>query len=177
MRTLSTLLLASLTLLGFAQEKEGVSTTHKKIVDSKSPVTRAEAAAVLGKLERAFRTVLSVPSSGRSTLMPDRTPVTRAAVLAEFDRLVKVAEPAFKVTPRPVKFDSKRFTVKDTTALARLSNLVKGGYVAKIGPLATGARDTLTTAEFGDAVGFLLARVSEASTMPSTKWTPYLQRE
>lgn len=174
MRYLSALALAILAPFGFAQE--GVKTTTKKVATSSAPVTQAEAAAVLGKLERAFRTVLSVPGNGKSSLSPDRTPVTRALIIAEFDRLVLIAEPSFKIAPRPVKFDSARFSVKDAAAKVRLTKLVKGGYVAKIGPLATGPRDTLTTAEFGDAVGFLLARVSEVSTMPSTKWTPYLQR-
>ncbi|CAN5656432.1 hypothetical protein BH11ARM2_BH11ARM2_30170 [soil metagenome] len=177
MRHLSILLLALLSPLGFAQEEGGVKTTPRKIQTTDSPVTRAEAAAVLGKLERAFRSVLSVPPKGKSNLVPDRTPITRSAIISEFDRLVVIAEPSFKVTTRPVKYDAARFTIKDASAKSQLGKLVKGGYVARIGPLATGSKDTLTTAEFGDAVGFLLARVSEASTMPSTKWTPYLQRE
>jgi hypothetical protein len=58
-----------------------------------------------------------------------------------------------------------------------LEMLVRMGAVAKIGPLATGPGNVLTVPEFGDAIGFFLARMAQMTHLPSSKWTPALRKE
>jgi hypothetical protein len=53
--------------------------------------------------------------------------------------------------------------------------LVRLGAVARVGPLATNKSDTIDAPDFGDAIGFFLARMAEITHQPSSKWTPWLR--
>jgi hypothetical protein len=137
-------------------------------------VTQAEARAVFNRLAKVVSPVIKV-NLGASPVPSAATPVTRATVVAEFTRLMEASRPAFKYTPRKVRFDRERLTLSDAVQRPRLEKLIEFGAVAKVGPLAAGDKPTLTISEFGDAVGFFLSRLAEVTYMPSSKWTPALQ--
>jgi hypothetical protein len=113
-------------------------------------------------------------SSGAPAIAANNRPATRSEVVAEMARIYKAAEPGFRFTPVSVPFDPSKFKI-DATQKPALSMLVTRGFVARIGPLAVGPQPGLTTKEFGDALGFFLARLSQLSHLPSSKWTPMLQ--
>jgi hypothetical protein len=134
-------------------------------------VTQKDVVTVIGKVEESFKFVLGVPISQKSTVRPANQPIDRKAVVAEFIRLRAAASPAVRLKPRDAKYDPRRLRWKS----AGLEDLIRTGYLAPLGPIATKKTGTLTPAEFGDALGFFLARISEVTHQPLTRWTPYLQ--
>lgn len=174
------LLLFGLVLLatpGFAQaSKEGLarSTAAPKATVSNGPVTQAEARSTAKRMEGSLRDILSIKTFPPTQLVAASKPVTREMVVADFARLYQAVRPTVKLTPVPVKFSESRFRVS-AKLKPELSRLVKLGFVAPYGPLATSKKATLSVAEYGDAVGFFLSRVAEVTHMPSRKWTPALQ--
>lgn len=134
-------------------------------------VSKALAHKYFVKAETVMRSIFKASGKPASSVKPGTAPLTRAEFLAELDRLRKVAAPHIKSVPVPVAYDASRLVSKDP----RLASLIKGGYVAKISPLATMKADKFTASQFGDALGFFLARVAETTYTPSSKWTPILQ--
>ena len=170
-------IVTSLAAVGFCQQepKDGLTRkTPKKVVATNAPVTQAEAKAAFSKAERVLRASLNLPAKGSSPLTAGTKPVTRTQVVGEFNRLYKMILPSAKLTPRPVKFDQARLRMSGSSR-ADLVKLVRLGAIAPIGPVAAGPKDSLTVAEFGDALGYFLARMAEITHMPSRKWTPALQ--
>ncbi|MGV3618205.1 MAG: hypothetical protein ACO1SV_22995 [Fimbriimonas sp.] len=161
-----------------AQEpKEGLTRkTVKPPAATAAPVSQAEARAVFTRAEKVLRSALNLSGNAASPIAVAAKPVTRAQVVSEFNRLYKLVEPSAKLTPRPVRFDQTRIRMTGARR-EELVRLVRLGAVAPIGPLATNANDSLTVAEFGDALGFFLTRMAEITHMPSRKWTPALQDE
>lgn len=178
MRNLVCVSLAALATVSVAQEtKEGLTRkTPKKVVATNAPVTQAEAKVAFTRTERVLRTALNLSGSSTSPLGVSGKPITRAQVVGEFNRLYKLVLPNAKLTPRPVKFDSARLRMTGTSRM-ELLKLVKLGAIAPVGPVAAGPKDSLTVAEFGDALGFFLSRMAEITHTPSRKWTPALQDE
>jgi hypothetical protein len=163
-------------LLGQApRDPDGPAPRSRVVRFDEKPVTRSEAARAFRTVARSLAEALSVrPATISLATAPG--PVGKGETLTALSALVKSAAPAFRLTLPPATTSPKRWTLKTPAERALLQTLVKGGYVANIGPLATGKRVTLTTREFGDALGFALARIAEAANLPSTKWTPALQR-
>lgn len=146
----------------------------RKIVLSPEPVTRDEAKKVIDQVDSALAAVMPAIKKSESPLAGSQ-PVTRGEVVSEFNRIFESAKPEFKFTPRKVSYDSSLLTLKDATAKSRLQSLIAWGCVDRVGPLATSSKDTLGVLEFGDAVGFLLARVAQLSHMPDPRFTPDLE--
>lgn len=146
----------------------------RKIVLSPEPVTKDEAKKVIDQVDSALVAVMPAVKKSESPLAGSQ-PVTRAEVVSEFNRIFEAAKPEFKFTPRRVSYDASLLTLKDAGAKSRLQSLIAWGCVDQVGPLATSSKDTLGVLEFGDAVGFLLARVAQLSHMPDPKFTPSLE--
>jgi hypothetical protein len=171
--------IVALATIGGAQQepKDGLTRkAPKKVAATSAPVTQAEAKTAFTKAERVLRAALNLPAKGSSPLTAGPRPVTRAQVVGEFNRLYKMVLPSAKLTPRPVKFDQARLRMTGASR-ADLVKLVRLGAIAPIGPVAAGRKDSLTVAEFGDALGYFLVRMAEITHMPSRKWTPALQDE
>jgi len=146
------------------------------VVD-KVPVTASEARATFAKAETVMRTTFKLPAANGSSAIPaGASPVRREQVVAEMARLVGVIQPKFKLTPRAVRYDPKVLKMA-APQFANLNRLISMGAVARIGPVAVGPTNSLTIAEFGDAVGFFMARMAELTHQPSGKWTPWLRDE
>lgn len=147
---------------------------HAKKV-SHDPVSQAEVRAVFIRVNKILSDSELVKRPVGDPFIPDhKTPATRSQIVAELSRVYQSASPSFKVSLRPVKVDLKAIRVPDAATRRRLTTLIAAGTVARYGPLASGPGPGLTTSEFGDALGFFLARISELTNMPSSKWTPYL---
>jgi len=168
----ATLMLAS---LGFSQSQDTLKKhTHIPVSAAPGPVTNAEAAATFGRVAGLFRTILhvSIPPHGRVS-SPD-APITRSDVIEELTRYYKYAVPAFTITLKSVKVDYPRLRLDKPALRSDLVLLIEKGCVSKYGVLATGSVKTIGVHDFGDTVGFFLARIAEMTHTPSTKWTPYL---
>jgi len=176
MKLLVGTILAGASCLCFAQGEEGFKKVrHSAPVVSGGPVTKAEAAATFRRVAGLFKTVLHVnvlPQNAR--LAGANRPVTRAEVIAEFVRLYRAAEPVFTYTPKPVHVETSRLTFDKPSEKTGLILMIERGCVGTYGPLATGAKSTISVHDFGDAVGYFLARIGDCTHVPSTKWTPYL---
>lgn len=139
------------------------------------PVTRAEVSATLVKTEGIFRTVLKLPAK---TILAstDKALATRAQIIDGFYALYTVAKPKFTMSLPAVPYEPKRLAadIKGETRI-RLEKLIKEGFVAPYGPLATSPGAGLSVAEYGDALGQVIARTMERTHLPSTAWSPYLQ--
>ena len=140
-----------------------------------APVSRGEVAKVVNRVESVMRLTLGIPGSARM-VKPAAGVATRVEVLGEFNRLYDLAYPKFKVTAVPVKVLASHYTVGKGVPLTQATRLVSAGCVSVVGPLVAGKTSGLSLEEFGDAVGYLLARIAELTHMPSTKFTPSLQR-
>lgn len=142
---------------------------------SQSVLTVGDASKALRKVERSLIGVLKLQAEPKALPSKDLDkPAQREYIVLQFARMVDLAKGQFKVTPRPIPLDPK--TVKlSGNAKTALDRLVAGGFVASAGPLATGAKDTLTLHQFGDAVGLLIARIADLTHTPDSKYSPYLQ--
>lgn len=142
-------------------------------------VTVQELGLSLAKTDSIFRKVLKLGGrmSAQTTVTgkADRV-ATRIQIVDGFSRMVALAKPKFTISLPTVKYDPKRIAPEfkgDTRK--RLELLIRDGFVAPYGPLATGKRIGLTVQEFGDALGMLITRTMELTHMPSSDWSPYLQ--
>ncbi|AIE87631.1 hypothetical protein OP10G_4263 [Fimbriimonas ginsengisoli Gsoil 348] len=162
----------------FAQDHEGLKKhPQPKVAATNAPVTQAEARATFIKAETVLRGALGMPASSPHVSIPDSDkPVGRDAVVAEMVRFIAVFKPKVKMTPSPVTFDARRLQMNGPQR-SNLALLVRKGAVAPVGPLATSKENTLTVPQFGDAIGFLMARIAQMTHLPSSKWTPYLRPE
>lgn len=164
---------------GHAQEKTGLSSPKPKPRTdlSKSILTKKDMAEAVTKIDKAISKVLNQ----RPLSLPAETsaaPATREDVIRIFDRLFEKFKPAFKFTPRFVKYDPAVLTIpKNKPERAMLEKLIRWQFVAKVGPIAAGNKNTLTLEEFGDALGFFTLRVADLTHLPSARWSPYLQTD
>lgn len=183
---LSLCLLVAVTVsLGYGQSlgKGGTSdrgpkkpkTLPPRVSDNR-PVTFLEASDVFNRAEKTVRSALGIKGQPvpQKTNMPKK-PVSRKFVIERMANLLAVVKRKIRLTPAPVAYNKTVLRLNDLKLLTTLNRLVKLGLVAKLGPLATGPGDTLTPAQFGDAVGFFLARIGQITNLPSNKWTPSLQ--
>ena len=138
-------------------------------------VSGDEARAVLVKLDTLARKVLTMPAPrGSVVTVKGAKPLTRVEIARAYQSLAATFEPKFKIAPKPVPFEPTRIRATNSTDRALLTSLVRGGWVAPFGPLATGRVDSLQPREFGDATAFFILRLMELTQTPSSKWSPML---
>lgn len=139
-------------------------------------VTQKETEVVFERLQNAiYRVVLEKPAPAAAKKSNSTAPATKAQIIQQLNALFELARPEFKYTPNKVPTNQAPITLPKTSpARPTLEKLIAWGFIAKVSPLATGAKDTLTLAEFGDSVGYFLSRMSELTHTPSIKFSPEL---
>lgn len=164
--------------LGQVDQKEGLKKAKPRAVKTtEAPVTCDEARTTFTRVESILRKALRLPGqTGIVSIPGGKSPVSRTQVVAEFSRIYEVVKPKVKLSPAPVVYDASVIKISDAKQRANAEKLIRLGAVAKIGPLVVGPSDTLTIPQFGDAVGFFMARMAFITHMPSNKWTPGLQQ-
>ncbi len=150
-----------------------VHPTRKVLAVDAAPVTAREvrvafvrAATLLFKVNGRALGTPRVPEADRAA--------TRAEIVAEMGRFYTQAETTFRFIPANVRHDPTKYRM-DASQRVTLDKLVTRGCVAPIGPLAVGPSAGLTPKEFGDALGFFVARLGQMGHLPSPQWTPILQ--
>ncbi|MBI1333306.1 MAG: hypothetical protein GC165_10555 [Armatimonadetes bacterium] len=172
-------ILVSLLLCGLAfgqGDDSGVKDPKMKqpkvIKATTAPVTHAEAQKTFDKMWAAMAKGLKVKGSNPVALASDAKPITKNEVLAAMQKVVDQVTPMFKRSATPAAFVPARFRKDfDQTAFTKL---VKDGFVMPYGPLVTGSNETVSTHDFGDAVGTLMVRISDLVHLPSRKYSPAL---
>jgi len=138
-------------------------------------VTREEAKAALTKVRQIiYRVVLkkNAPNNALNVMSPICSRKELVEVLFSW---FKATENEFKVTPVSVQYEPAQMSIPlgDATR-PKLEKLVAWGFIGRVDPLATSAKQGLTAAEFGDAVGYFLCRLSDLTHTPSNKFSPAL---
>jgi hypothetical protein len=170
------LICVSLTFASTLGAQDEVKTSRRPISGGIGYVTQAE---LKQAFTRAFSAVKAAYKLDRAPTPGGDArsiPASRAEFLRYATELWTFAESGFVQTLRPVEFEATRVRIKDSAARNRFAKLAKEGAVAPYGPIATNPREEMTAVEVGDALGFLIARIAERSNLPSSRWTPYLQR-
>lgn len=139
-----------------------------------SPVTHMEAATFLKRVENALASVLKVKATA-SGLSASGTVATREQLIAELSRIVAYTKPAFSMTPVPNTKPMRVLNVVGDKAKQQATDLARLGFVPTTCPLFTNKADNLTPVQFGDTVGYFVARMAELTHTPSSRFTPYLQ--
>jgi hypothetical protein len=155
-------------------DKPKIKKTNVQNVDQKAPVTRAEAAAVFARARKAIIAARVANIGPKSTIQVGNQPVTRDEVILEMSKIFQASRKSVKFVPTPARFDPAVLRAGSASSKTALNTLVSWGFVAPVGALAVGPKSNLSVAQFGDAVGFFLARMSDVTHMPSTRWSPYL---
>lgn len=169
---MSVILVASFAL---SQDQDGGEIKRKQTRDvkvTKAPVTRAEAKKTFDKAWNAVSKALKLKSANPIKMVSDGKSVTKDEVLSSMKSIVTLASVSFKRSASPVKFDQTRF--RQGFNSAEFSKLVKDGFVMPVGPLVTGDKGSLSTYEFGDAIGVMLVRIADLAHLPPRKFTPDL---
>ena len=123
----------------------------------KAPVTRAEGRAVLIRLQRiADRAVGGGKGPGEPAFAASKEPLTGALVIADFGRLADRYQVDFKRVP---------------AGLGPRPGVRALRLISPTGPIAK-REATLTSAEFGDAVGYFLVRLADLTHLPSHRFSP-----
>ncbi len=136
-------------------------------------VTGTEVNAVLAKFDKVARKVVGL--SGSTSLKSNGSKAaTRFEICSDLWAIAQACEPKFKISPKAIAFEKSRIRSSNTQELALYTKMIRGGWIAPIGPLATNRLDSLTTREFGDALGYFALRLMELTQTPKTKWSPYL---
>lgn len=160
----------ALVTLGMAQDLESLKKRTGAPVSG--AVTKTEAALTFRRIESTFFRVTRL----NKTLPPmpaSSNPVQRGEILTRMVRLVDELKSEFKFTPKRVSYNASTFTVKSPVR-AQVERLVAWGFVARTSPLVTGTQETMSTAEFGDAIGLYISRLADLTHTPSSKWSPYI---
>lgn len=124
-----------------------------------APVTRAEGRAVFLKLQRiADRALGGSRGKGEPTFVASKEPLTSVLASAEFSRLANRYRGDFKRLP---------------AGLGPKPGVKELRLVSPTGAIGVGKK-TLTTREFGDAVGYFLVRLADLTHVPSHRFSPNL---
>jgi hypothetical protein len=164
----------SLAFAGQTGDKPKIKKTNVGNVDQKSAVTRSEAAAVFARARKAIISARVASISPKSTIASGSQAVSREEVILEMSKIFQASKKSVKFIPKPARFDPAAFKTGSASSRSALTTLVSWGFVAPVGPLAAGPKPNLTVAQFGDAVGYFLARMSDVTHMPSPRWSPYM---
>lgn len=141
---------------------------------SDAPVTQAEARDFMGRVQNAVVAVNKLKDPTPVRFVNNSNPVTREEVVLEFDRIMTMTKPSFSYKPKLGPVNPKVIKLKSAEAQKAAVKLAEWGFVDRVGPLLTSSTDTLTPTQFGDAVGFFLARIAELTHITSVKFSPYL---
>lgn len=163
----------------FAQdeEKSGLSKTKAQPIKvDAGHVTLPELYATIERLELGVRRV--VLSSAQAPVsrkdVPNRV-AKRTEITAEFWRLFQLAKPHFKFTPKAVAYRQNLLSIPATDPQRKaLETMIRFGFIGKVAPLATSSAPSLSIPEYGDALGYFIARMSDLTHTPSAKWSPYM---
>jgi hypothetical protein len=169
-------LLASIAL-GAQDVQSGLKKPRPKPVPAAAGfVTEADAKAVFARAEKMIRRITKSTAKVEPIALSGNQPISRAKTVMQFKRLYEVVRPQVKVTPRPVKVDIAIIRMSEPTK-AVLIKLVKMGAIGNHSHLAAGPLDKLTPADFGDSLGFFLARMAQMTHTPSSEWSPPLMSD
>lgn len=161
----------ALVTLGVAQS--GLDSLKKRsVAPANGPVTQAEVALTMRRIETTFFR-LTRQNKTLPPMVSSANPAQRGEILTRMVRLVDELKGEFKFTPKRIAFDARSITVK-SPARSQIERLVSWGFVAKTSPLVTGTKETLTTVEFGDAIGLYISRLADLTHTPSSKWSPFM---
>ncbi|MEI8283222.1 MAG: hypothetical protein WCG75_12515 [Armatimonadota bacterium] len=161
--------------LALGQDQAPDKLNHPKTKPVKSttaPVTHAEAKTVFDLAWKSLTTGIKVTGPNPVTLKSDKSPITKNETLIAFKQIVTRVESTFKRSASPVNFNPQRLR-KDLDQ-ATLGKNHEDGFVMPAGPIVTGKDGTVSTFDFGDAVGVLLIRIADLAHMPSRKFSPAL---
>lgn len=137
------------------------------------PVTQAEAAAVFARAEQVIKGLIG--HKGSTAKFPSGAGVaTREQILRHFGALYEAVEPKIKFTPPKIKPAPGVMSIKDEQVKQIAIKLQSLGLVDRFGPLVTSKTAGLEPGQFGDALGFFMARVAELTHTPKRKFSPYL---
>jgi len=180
MKTLLCLALAILAIgTSFAQDASSSLTKDSRkfrVTADTRPVTQAEALACLRQVQSALSSVLNVSTSTPGPkLHESKALVSREQTLLELNRLFVACKPKFVIKPARSKYDATRFVLHDKNAKAAANNLVAWGCVPPVAPVVTGPGESMTPAEFGDALGYFVIRIADLTHTPSTRFSPLLK--
>ena len=170
------LLLAAL-IFAQTEEKGGLTKTKTPPVKiDNGHVMLSELYATIEKVELGVRRV--VLSSTQAPVVrkdfSDRV-AKRTEVTAELWRLFQLAKPYFKFTPKAVAFKPNLLSIPASDPQRKpLETMIKFGFIGKVGPLATSSSPSMSIPEYGDTLGFFIARMSDLTHTPSAKWSPYM---
>lgn len=139
---------------------------------SNAPVTRLEASHIIFKMEKAFASALHLPEPKASSAKPGA--ITRGEIVLAFDQAFSRVKGKFTYKPQPQYFEADRLTLHGA-ALTSAERMIELGLLARVGPLVTSKKETISIEDFGDAVGYFMARVAELSHQPTTRFSPYLE--
>lgn len=138
-----------------------------------APVSAAEASAVFAKATRVMRKVLriegDVPSFPASAGIASRDGIVR-----QFGSIYDLVAPKFKFSLPKVKARPDLMSLGDSHARSIAERLEALGFIDRFGPLVTAKSGGIQPAEFGDAIGYFMARVAELTHTPTAKFSPYL---
>ncbi len=173
-------LVVALASMGIAAIAQGglKPTKGKPIAVSAAPVSEHEARLSIERLEKLLVKVLGPLKGQARSKVPDSTnPVSRIVVAQELTRLKSATTTYFRISMGPVRVDETRILGSNAREREMLASLLKGGFISEFGPIASGPKSTLTTTQFGDAIGFFVTRLMEFCHMPLSKWSPTLHHD
>ncbi len=168
MKLLACCLLSLVALAGVAQgpAKKPAANAPASVTESEAKATFARAEKILRKLTKSTRQVQPISLAGSNS-------VSREKVVLQLDRLYEIVRPTTKLTPRPIIVNVRVLKMSGGSK-DKLVRLVKLGAVGNYGTLAAGPDNKLSVREFGDTLGFFMARMAEMTHMPNPKWSPPL---
>lgn len=142
-----------------------------------SPVSVAEANAVINKMDAGIRKALHL-KPGTQLPLTESKPITRAQVVLELDKVFESYRPYFQYTPRPLRVETAiiaKFN-PDLRVQKSLHKLVKFGFTGTVAPLVVGPGDNMSIGDFADAMGFFAAQVAALTYFADPLWVPNIQR-
>jgi hypothetical protein len=138
-----------------------------------TPVTKAEAAAVFAKAEQVMRSVVHY-TAATPVFAPGSGVATREQILRHLESLRAAIQPKFKYTLPRQPTNPSVITFKDPALKQLAEKLETLGFVDRYGPLVTSNAEGVLPEDFGDAIGYFMARIADMTHTPSTKFTPFL---
>ena len=138
-------------------------------------VTRAEAAVVTIRMDEILKTLVKNPGPAKlASVQQGDKAATRSEILERFYVLFERAKPGFQIQPGMQSVDPKKFLGLTAGAKTQAEVLAKWGFIAPVGVLVADTKQDISINQFGDAVGFFLARLAELTHKPSSKFSPHL---
>lgn len=106
---------------------------------------------------------------------PD-APATRANIVELLSGVYTTFQKDFKFTTPPVKFEVKTVkTLGSEEQDHQLRELIRAGFVAPTGWLATTSPKEITPKQLGATIGLFLSQLARVTQTPDREYTPYLQ--